>query len=82
MNRAQSNDHNIGLYIELIKFICFLTMIKNNYFKIYVVRYHIFINLFLNHIKKCFVEYRQILLIFDLVRTAISFSFFSAIKIY
>ena len=41
-----------------------------------MVDYHIFINLLPKNIKKSFVECRQIVFIFALVRTAILFHFF------
>ena len=44
--------------------------------------YHIFINLFVDHIKNYFFEYRQFVLIFTLVRTVILFSFFHPKTIY
>ena len=44
-----------------------------------IVGYHIFINLLLNHIKNNVVKYRQFVLIFDLVKTAILFRFFSTL---
>ena len=42
----------------------------------YIVGYHIFINLLGNHIKNNSVKYRQFVLIFTLVNTAMLFSFF------
>ena len=42
----------------------------------YIVGYHIFINLLVNHIKNNSVKYRQFVLIFTLVNTAMLFSFF------
>ena len=66
--------------IELIKFLCLLTMIKNTYLKMDIIsyKYHIFVYLFVNHIKNI-AEYRQLVLMFALVRRAILFSFFSAL---
>ena len=76
MNRIQSKAHNIGSY-KFNKFPCLLTMINNIYFKMDIANYYIFINLLVNHIKNNFVEYRQFVLTFALVRTAILFSLFS-----
>ena len=45
-----------------------------------IVAYHIFINLLVNHVENNFVEYRQFVLIFALVRTAILFRFFPRYK--
>ena len=42
----------------------------------YIVGYHIFINLLVNHIKNNSVKYRQFVLIFTLVNAAMLFSFF------
>ena len=44
----------IGSIHSLIKFYCLLTTIKNIYLKIDRVDYHIFINLFVNHVKIVF----------------------------
>ena len=74
MNRIQSKDHNI----ESIKFLCLLTMIRNTYLKIDKEVLQSFINLFVNHIKSNFFEYRQFVLIFALIKTATLFSLFSA----
>ena len=43
------------------------------------IGYHIFINLLVNHIKNNLIAYRQFVLIYTLVRTAVLFSFFSAL---
>ena len=40
-----------------------------------IVHYHIFINLLVNHIKNNFIEYREFVLIFAIVRTAILFRY-------
>ena len=40
-----------------------------------IVDYHIFINLLVNHIKNNFIEYREFVLIFAIVRTAILFRY-------
>ena len=53
MNKIQSKDQKIDR-IELIKFLCLLTMIKNIYLRVGIVGYHIFINLLVNHLKTIF----------------------------
>ena len=44
-----------------------------------IADYHIFMNLFISHIRNNFVEYRQYVLIFALVRTATLFMIFSTL---
>ena len=41
-----------------------------------IVGYHIFINLFINHVKNNFVKYQQFILIFALVKTDVLFKIF------
>ena len=79
MNRFPNKDYNIGSY-RINKISCLLTMLKNTYLKMDIVsyKYHIFVYLFVNHIKNI-AEYRQLVLMFALVRTANLFSFFSAL---
>ena len=76
-NIIQVKDHDVN-HINLIKFLHILAIIKNTYLKVDIVCYHIFINLLVNHIyKNNFVECRKFILIFALIRTAISITFFS-----
>ena len=71
INRVQSKDQNI-VRIELLKFLCLCTMIRNIYLKIDITGYHVFINLLVNN----FIEYRQFILIFVLRRIPILLKFF------
>ena len=79
MNRIQSKGHNIESY-RIDNFFCLLTMIRNIYLQINIVDYHIFINLLVHDIKINFVEYRQFVLIFTLVRKIILFSSLSVLQ--
>ena len=81
MNRIQSKDHNVGSHrINKISLCSYNN--KNMYLKVNIVGYHIFINLLVNHIKNNFVEYREFVLIFSLIRTVILFLFFKRFKKY
>ena len=72
MGRSQSKNHNI----ELIKFLCLVTMIKNVYLRMDTVGSHIFINLLVNHTENNFVKYRQFILILSLEKIAISLTIY------
>ena len=51
MKITQSKNQNIGEPIELIKFLCLVTMTRDIYLKMDKVGYHIFINLLVYHTK-------------------------------
>ena len=77
MNRIKIKNHNIGSH--RINKICLSSYNhkKYMYLKMDIVDYHIFMNLFVSHMKNNFVEYRQYVLIFALVRTVTLFMIFS-----
>lgn len=79
MNRFPNKDYNTGSY-RINKISLSPHNDKNTYLKMDIVsyKYHIFVYLFVNHIKNI-AEYRQLVLMFALVRRAILFSFFSAL---
>ena len=73
MNKIQSKDHNIGSY-RINKVSLPFCDDKIHILEMDIVGYHILINLLVKHIKDNIIEYRQLVLIFGLVRKAILFS--------
>ena len=73
INRIQGKDHDIGF--DRINKISLSSYNDKKYInlKMDIGSYHIFINLLVKHIKNNFVKYRQFVLIFTLVKTAIFF---------
>ena len=73
MNKIQSKDHNIGSY-RINKVSLPFCDDKIHILEMDIVGYHILINLLVKHVKDNIIEYRQLVLIFGLVRKAILFS--------
>ena len=59
MNRIQSENHNIGSY-RISKTSLPSKMMKSIYLKMDIVDYHVFTNLFVNHIKSNFCQIQKI----------------------